>query len=130
MNVEIVFESSTSTQLIDITEAVNDELKREGVLDGICQVFTPHTTAGVTINEHADPSVAEDLLDALERMVPGLAWRHLEGNSPAHVKAVLVGPSQLVPVRGGRLALGRWQGIFLCEFDGPRRRKVWIQTVS
>jgi len=130
VNVELVFETSTSAQLIDITQAVNDELKREGVSDRICQIFTPHTTAGIAINEHADPSVAEDLLDALEHMVPGLPWKHLEGNSPAHVKAVLIGPSELVPVRGGRLVLGTWQGIFLCEFDGPRSRKVLIQTVS
>jgi secondary thiamine-phosphate synthase enzyme len=98
-----------------------------GVGDGVVMVFAPHTTAGITINENADPDVMADVREALERAVPWRAnYRHGEGNAAAHVKASLVGSSALVPVESGRLRLGTWQGIYLCEFDGPRTRQVWI----
>jgi len=97
---------------------------------GVCYLFVPHTTAGITVNEHADPSVAADIDGHLERMVPQLGnFRHLEGNAPAHIKTSLVGSSQILPVQDGRLVLGTWQGIFLCEFDGPRQRTVIVKIL-
>jgi secondary thiamine-phosphate synthase enzyme len=97
---------------------------------GLCMVYVPHTTAAVTINESADPAVASDMLAVLNRIVPWEAgYRHMEGNSPAHVKSTMVGASELLAVENGRLQLGTWQGIFLCEFDGPRTRKVDVRLV-
>jgi secondary thiamine-phosphate synthase enzyme len=117
------------SQLVDITEEVTHAVARLGSPDGEATVFVPHTTAGVTINEAADPAVAADILEALERLVPWEAgWRHTEGNAAAHVKSTLVGSSVRVAVAGGRLALGRWQGIFFCEFDGPRTRRVLVSV--
>ncbi len=118
-------------ELLDITARVREELASSGVKDGICHVFVPHTTAAVTINENADPSVKEDILMALRKIVPdSLSYRHSEGNSPAHVKACLIGSSIKVIIDEGQLALGTWQGIFFCEFDGPRRRSVIIKASS
>jgi secondary thiamine-phosphate synthase enzyme len=114
-------------ELIDITDEVAQAVRRSGIDSGFCLVFVPHTTAGVTINENADPSVRRDVLMVLDRMVPdALPYTHGEGNSPAHVKAGLMGSSVQVVISGGRLKLGTWQGIFFCEFDGPRSRKVDI----
>ncbi len=117
--------------LVDITSQIEQLVGRTGIREGMCAVYIPHTTAGVTINEHADPAVAADLLKELEKLVP---WRdgygHTEGNSAAHIKASLVGCSQTVPVQGGRLRLGTWQGIFLAEFDGPRTRNVWVKVMA
>lgn len=114
-------------QLLDITDKVADAVKRSGTSDGVCHVFVPHTTAGVTINEGADPDVARDIEAQLARMVPHDGdYAHGEGNSDAHIKTALVGPACTAPVRGGRLALGTWQAIFLCEWDGPRTRKVEV----
>ncbi|GAB4263556.1 secondary thiamine-phosphate synthase enzyme YjbQ [Deferrisoma sp.] len=111
--------------LVDITAAVAEVVQRRGGV--LCTVFVPHTTAGVTINENADPDVVTDLLQHLSELVPrNRPYRHTEGNSDAHIKATLVGSSVQVPVVGGRLALGTWQGIFLAEFDGPRTRKVQV----
>jgi len=119
------------TELVDVTTLVQDAVRASDVENGLCVLYVPHTTAAVTVNESADPSVKEDILMVLNRMVPWKAeYRHLEGNSPAHVKATLVGPSQTVPVENGRLALGTWQGIFFCEFDGPRTRKMRIDIMS
>jgi secondary thiamine-phosphate synthase enzyme len=102
-----------------------------GVADGVAMVFVPHTTAGVTINENADPSVVRDILDGLRRIAPRDAgWHHLEGNSDGHIKAALVGSSVLVPVESGRLRLGTWQGIYFCEFDGPRTRRVVVTALA
>ena len=118
-------------ELVDITARVRQELVSSGVKDGICYVYIPHTTAAVTINENADPSVKEDILMALRKIVPdSLPYRHSEGNSPAHVKACLIGSSIKVIIDEGQLALGTWQGIFFCEFDGPRRRSVIIKASS
>ncbi|HDZ25218.1 hypothetical protein LCGC14_1462600 [marine sediment metagenome] len=118
-------------ELVDITARVREELVSSGVKDGICHVYVPHTTAAVTINENADPSVKEDILMALRKIVPdSLPYRHSEGNSPAHVKACLIGSSIKVIIDEGQLALGTWQGIFFCEFDGPRSRSVIIKASS
>jgi secondary thiamine-phosphate synthase enzyme len=115
------------TQFADITQEVQDAAAALGVREGVVTVFVPHTTAGITINEHADPDVMRDLGAALDRMVPWSAgYAHDEGNAAAHVKASLMGSSVRVPVSGGRLRLGTWQGVFLCEFDGPRERSVWV----
>ena len=115
---------------IDITGQVRKIVASGNVQNGLCQIFVPHTTAGVTINENADPDVVTDMLAALGKMVPDLHYRHSEGNSPAHVKSSLVGCSITVPISEGRLCLGTWQGIYFCEFDGPRTRKVWVQWVG
>ena len=120
------------SQLVDITRAVQDALA--GATGAAALVYVPHTTAGVTINEHADPAVARDFEAALERIVPGdWPWQHVEEgeqNAPTHVRAAFMGSDVLVPVRDGRLALGTWQGIFLCEFDGPRERSVYVTALS
>ena len=118
-------------ELLDITLQVERIVREAGVQEGVCTIFVPHTTAGITINENADPSVKEDILMMLERLVPqGVHYGHAEGNSPAHIKASLVGHSVQVPVAGGRLQLGTWQGILFCEFDGPRTREAWITVVK
>ena len=112
---------------MDITERVAEAVARSGVGEGVCHVFVPHTTAGVTINEGADPAVASDVESHLAELVPKeAAFEHEEGNSDSHIKTVLVGPSCTAPVRGGKLALGTWQAIFLCEWDGPRSRRVEV----
>lgn len=114
----------------DITLKVKDAVESSGIQSGVCYVFVPHTTAGITVNEHADPSVAEDITAQLEAMVPQHNnYRHMEGNAPAHIKASLVGNSETLLVEGGKLVLGTWQGIFLCEFDGPRNRTVLIKVM-
>lgn len=119
------------TQLVDVTGLVERAVKASGVASGVCYVYVPHTTAGVTINEHADPDVATDLEGVFDRLVPHSGpYRHSEGNSDSHAKATLVGSSQIIFVEEGRLALGRWQGVFLCEFDGPRERRVYVKVVK
>ena len=119
--------SSRRAQLVDITRKVASIVEASDVTDGVCHVFVPHTTAGVTINEGADPDVAADLEKQLGRMVPHQAgYEHAEGNSDSHIKTALIGPGCSAPVREGRLSLGTWQAIFLCEWDGPRTRKVEV----
>jgi len=114
----------------DITEEVQAMVKSSGIESGICHVFVPHTTAAITVNENADPSVAADITTQLEVIVPKHSgYRHMEGNAPAHIKASLVGNSQTLLVEGGKLVLGTWQGIFFCEFDGPRNRTIQIKIV-
>ncbi len=116
------------SEMTDITSKVEGELKRSGLKDGVCFVFVPHTTAGITINEGADPSVVADIQTTLNKLVPWEgSYRHLEGNSAAHIKSSLMGSSVIVLVESGRLKLGTWQGIFFCEFDGPRSRKVYMK---
>jgi secondary thiamine-phosphate synthase enzyme len=117
------------TQLVDVTELVERVVEESGVESGVCYVYVPHTTAGVTINEHADPDVASDLEGVFDRLVPHSGpYRHAEGNTDSHAKTVLVGASQTIFVEKGNLALGTWQGVFLCEFDGPRERKIWVKV--
>lgn len=126
---EIPVATRQHTQMVDITAEVQRVVRESGVDEGMVLVYCPHTTAGLTLNENADPSVAQDILETLERLVPWrAAYRHTEGNAAAHVKSSLVGHSLLVPVEGGRLVLGTWQGIFLCEFDGPRTRRVVVKV--
>jgi len=123
--------TSGRTDLKDITGEVASVVSKYGVADGACVVYVPHTTAGVTINENADPAVREDIAATLERMVPWNGpYRHSEGNSAAHLKATLVGFSATIPVQTGRLVLGTWQGIYFCEFDGPRTRKVHVLMLA
>ena len=121
----------SQTELVDITAEVGRMVAKSGVRQGLCMVYVPHTTAGVTINESADPSVRADLLMVLNQMVPWKAdYRHMEGNSPAHAKSTLVGTSQTVAIENGTLVLGTWQGIFFCEFDGPRQRSVHLRIME
>ena len=123
--------TSNQTEFVDITRSVQEAVKKTGVAEGICIIFIPHTTAGVTINENADPSVVQDIIMELNKIVPFKdQYRHMEGNSPAHIKATLVGCSQMVFVESGKLVLGTWQGIFFCEFDGPRSRNVHVKVVK
>jgi secondary thiamine-phosphate synthase enzyme len=118
-------------EIVDLTAEVGRLVAASGIADGLCVVFVPHTTAAVTINENADPDVKADILMALRKAAPeALPYEHAEGNSPAHVKSSLVGPSVTVIVAGGRLLLGTWQGICLCEFDGPRTRQAWVQVLG
>jgi secondary thiamine-phosphate synthase enzyme len=114
-------------QLVDITEFVERSIAGAGIGEGICLVFSPHTTCAVTVNEGWDPDVERDALRHLRQTIPvDAGWAHAEGNSDAHIKTMLVGPSVAMPVDGGRLRLGRWQKVFLCEFDGPRTRELWL----
>jgi secondary thiamine-phosphate synthase enzyme len=123
--------SKKRTQLIDITKDIDSFIQSSGIDQGLCMVFVPHTTAAVTINESADPSVKSDILKILNQIIPWEAdYRHLEGNSPAHIKSTLVGSSELIAIENSRLVLGTWQGIFFCEFDGPRNRKVDIRITE
>jgi secondary thiamine-phosphate synthase enzyme len=118
------------TEMIDVTRQVAESVRKSGLNEGTCTIYVPHTTAAVTINEGADPSVKSDIVNMLNRLVPLEAnYSHAEGNSAAHIKSTIVGVSRTVPVKDGALALGTWQSIFFCEFDGPRRRKVYV-TVS
>jgi secondary thiamine-phosphate synthase enzyme len=117
------------TEFVDITRQVASALGESGVKSGLCTVFIPHTTAGVTINENADPDVQRDMIMELNKIVPfDDNYRHSEGNSAAHIKATMVGSSVTIPVEDGRMQLGTWQGIYFCEFDGPRTRRVWVQA--
>lgn len=114
-------------EMLDVTGLVEECVRQSGVAEGICYLFVPHTTAAVTINENADPDVPRDILATLAKLVPRSGpYAHREGNADAHVKASLLGHSASIPVRQGRLALGTWQGIFFCEFDGPRRRRMLV----
>jgi secondary thiamine-phosphate synthase enzyme len=128
---EISLQTRSRFEMIDITAAVQKAVNEKKIESGICLIYTPHTTAAVTINENADPDVSRDILAALDNAVPLNAnYRHNEGNSAAHVKSSLVGASELVIIEKGRIVLGTWQSIFFCEFDGPRTRKVFIKVLS
>ena len=121
----------SSTEMVNITSQVQNELSKAEIKNGICTVFVPHTTAGITINEGADPDVADDMIMEINKIVPFQdGYKHAEGNSAAHVKTTLFGSSVQVPVENGRLSLGTWQAIFLCEFDGPRNRRVVVQVLG
>ncbi len=128
----LTIQTSSRTDLVPITQQVQRVVAQAGFDQGLAHVYVPHTTAGVTLNENADPDVVHDMIEDLERLVPWQQayYRHREGNSAAHVKATLVGSSVTVPVLGGRLTLGTWQGIYLCEFDGPRARRVLVTLIA
>jgi secondary thiamine-phosphate synthase enzyme len=127
----ISIKTSARTEMVEVTALVERELAGTGISEGRVTLYVPHTTAAITINEGADPAVKADLLMMLNRIVPWEAdYKHQEGNSPAHVKASLVGPSETVLISKGRLLLGTWQRIFFCEFDGPRSRQILLQVSS
>lgn len=129
--IELCVKTNQRQEMIDITGMIQKALREDKSTSGVCHIFVPHTTCGVTINEHADPDVIHDIIEALDRLVPSKGnYRHLEGNSPAHIKTSLVGNSLTLPFSEGRLCLGTWQGVFLCEFDGPRQRRVWLKIIS
>lgn len=118
-------------QLVDVTSDVERTVEKAGVTSGVCYVYVPHTTAGVMINEHFDPDVATDLEGVFERLVPRSGpYRHAEGNSDSHARAALTGTSAVIFVEEGKLVLGQWQGVFFCEFDGPRERKMWVKILK
>ncbi|MDP6779752.1 MAG: secondary thiamine-phosphate synthase enzyme YjbQ [Candidatus Latescibacteria bacterium] len=129
--VEIEVRTSRRTDMVPITDAVRNVVREAGVDAGLCTVYVPHTTAAVTVNENADPTVPRDILHVVDRIIPfgDIGYGHAEGNSAAHIKASLFGTSETIPIRNGRLALGTWQGIFFCEFDGPRTRRVSIKVL-
>lgn len=123
--------TSSKTQMINIDHMARQAVEESGVKTGICHLFVPHTTAGVTINENADPNVVRDILMEVNKVIPFQDnYSHMEGNAAAHIKSSLVGCSQTIPVDGGQLVLGTWQSVFFCEFDGPRTRKVFVQVVG
>ncbi|KPK42766.1 MAG: hypothetical protein AMJ78_01235 [Omnitrophica WOR_2 bacterium SM23_29] len=127
---KIVVQTRSKTELLDITDRVEKALEESQVKEGFCVIFAPHTTAALTVNENADPSVKEDILSELNRLVPiNGRYRHTEGNAAAHIKSSIVGCSKSIIIENGNLSLGTWQGIFFCEFDGPRKREVWIKII-
>lgn len=128
---EIRISTQAHSQMVDITRQVYEAVRESGISSGVCYIYVPHTTAGVTINENADPDVASDMLNETSKIVPWKDnYKHVEGNSAAHIKASLMGFSQTVIVDNGRPVLGTWQGIYFCEFDGPRSRKVLIKVMG
>jgi len=127
---KIAVQTNTQTQIIDITAQIQKVVRESGISEGLCCVFIPHTTAGVTINENADPSVKHDIIMELNKVIPlNDHYSHLEGNSAAHIKASIIGSSVNVPVENNNLLLGTWQGICFCEFDGPRQRNVYVKII-
>lgn len=122
--------SKAKTEFIDITDDIHEAIKESGVKSGACYIYAPHTTAGITINEGADPSVKRDILTTLNRLIPFEGdYQHMEGNSAAHIKSTLVGVSQVIVIEDGKALLGTWQSVYFCEFDGPRHRRVIIKIV-
>ena len=129
--IRFTVKSRTRAEMIDVTGSVRDALTESGVKNGFCVVFVPHTTAGVIINEGADPSVCRDIITHLSKIAPERGdYRHMEGNSDSHIKVSMTGSSETIIVEDGRLCLGTWQKVFFCEFDGPRTRNVWVQAVG
>lgn len=127
---KINLKTGNRVELIDITDKVQAVVSKNKVQSGMCFVFCPHTTAGLTINENADPSVRRDITNALNKVVPeDIGYSHSEGNSDSHIKSSLFGSSLSVIIEGGRLALGAWQGIYFCESDGPRIREIWVKII-
>ena len=127
---EITIQTNTQTQILDITTQVQNAVGESRITEGLCSVFVPHTTAGVTINENADPSVKQDILMELNKIIPfNNNYSHSEGNSAAHIKASIIGSSVNIPVKNNNLLLGTWQGICFCEFDGPRTRKFYVKII-
>ncbi len=127
--IEIAVRTTTRRQMVNVDAQVREALAATGVDDGLCHLWVPHTTAAVVVNENADPAVVRDLLAAYSALVPDIPFAHAEGNSDAHLLSTLVGGSLTLPVEGGKLCLGTWQGIFFVEFDGPRPRKMWLKTL-
>jgi len=131
MATQVEIATRKQTEFISVTSQIQDIVNQSGVEEGICYIYTPHTTAAVTINEDADPNVVKDITSELDKIVPFQdAYLHSEGNSAAHIKSSLIGASETVLIENGRLMLGTWQGIFFCEFDGPRRRRVFVKVAE
>ncbi len=127
----IEIKTNKRMEMVDVTGTVREIVRKAGVRNGICVLYVPHTTAAVTVNENADPSVRRDISRTLAKLVPaGAGYEHLEGNADSHIKATMVGPSETLIITNGDILLGTWQGIFFCEFDGPRRRKMFIKIVE
>ena len=123
--------TSSREEFVDITDEVEKVVKESGIKNGVCYLYVPHTTAGITINEGADPSVKKDIINALKKIAPyGAGYSHMEGNADSHIKTTLVGSSVNVFIENGSLILGQWQSIFFCEFDGPRTRKVYLKIIK
>ncbi len=123
--------TNSTTEIQSITDEINNIIKKSGVKTGLCVIYVPHTTAGITINEDADPSVKNDILKELNKVIPfSDGYQHLEGNSAAHIKSTLVGIEKSIIIDNGNLVLGTWQGIFFCEFDGPRNRRVFVKIIE
>lgn len=130
-SVELSIDTHAHTQMIDITSKIQQAVTELGVQDGLCVVFVPHTTAAVTINENADPDVVRDFTAEINKIVPWEdGYHHMEGNSAAHLKSSMIGFSEHVIIENGRLVLGTWQGIYFCEYDGPRRRKIKVKIIE
>src|SRR3989338_10165347 len=132
MQEEFFLSTSKKQELIDITDKVNSIIKNSKIKNGICNVFAAHATAAIIINENYDPNICLDLIDALNKLIPSGIWRHdrMDGNADAHIKSAILGPSETIPVKDGRLYLGRWQSVMLAELDGPRQRSVSITVVG
>ncbi len=131
MLIRLNIQTAKHTQMIDVTELIRKAVEDSGVREGVCTVFIPHTTAAVTINENADPDVVRDITTELDKLVPWEdGYHHAEGNSAAHLKASMIGFSQQIIIDGGKPVLGTWQGIYFCEFDGPRRRSICVKLMA
>jgi secondary thiamine-phosphate synthase enzyme len=129
---EFTISSSSHNELVDITEQVKDIVERSGTKTGICQIYVAHATAGIMINENADPNITLDIIDSLKHNIPEGRWRHdqIDNNAAAHIKAGIIGPSETIPIMGSKLVLGTWQNIFVADFDGPRKRRVLVNIVK
>lgn len=131
MTQTITIRTTQRTELVDITYQVEEIVRKSGIKDGVCYLFVPHTTAGITINENADPSVRRDINTELSRLIPSdRHYQHTEGNADAHIKSTLINCFQIVLIEDNKLLLGTWQGIFFCEFDGPRTRRVYVKIIT
>lgn len=131
MTGKITIRTKAATEMIDITGEVQEKVTESGLEEGAVVLYVLHTTAAITVNEGADPSVRSDIIETLNEIVPwDRPYRHAEGNSPAHIKSTMVGPSEMIPFENGRLRLGRWQSIYFCEFDGPRTRSVLVTVLK
>ena len=127
--IKMELRTNQKNEAIDITDKIAEIVREQKIQDGICFIYCPHTTAGIFINENADPSVVQDILEKLNELVPeSRNYHHLEGNADAHIKSSIIGCSLLIPIENGRIILGRWQGIFFAEFDGPRRREIMVMA--
>lgn len=131
MTGKITIRTKAATEMIDITGQVQEKITESGLEEGAVVLYVLHTTAAITVNEGADPSVRSDIIETLNEIVPwDRPYRHAEGNSPAHIKSTMIGPSEMIPFENGRLRLGRWQSIYFCEFDGPRTRSVLVTVLK
>jgi secondary thiamine-phosphate synthase enzyme len=132
MQKEITIKTTKRNELVDISEEINSVLKESKVNDGVCVLYVPHATAAVIINENYDPNICDDFTDALKKLVPEGVWRHdrIDGNADAHIKAAIVGPSEIIPIKNGKLQLGTWQSPMVADFDGPRSRKIIIKILG